>query len=293
MDLAELAAEGRHADGVLEQAPGVRMVAVRRRRIRLEGRLRQGARDDPAERVVMHLRDEELEESLELARVAAQARRESRRIDSLGRLECPHLDLQLVAKALDAAEHVDRVARLEASVEQVDVVPDPRADAAARVHELEREIRRAVARPQPLLPRDRVDALNGAVFLEFCDRGHEREFRMAGYRGPMRGWRLPCARAGGFRLPAPLPVTGSPTALASRSQAAAVARSSGSWLTTTRTTRRCSRYGRAGVACDASPRRRSSRSSPRSRCSSSTVAAVSRRTEGETSACGCAGRPAS
>src|SRR5205807_1847249 len=135
------------------------------------------------------------------------------------------------------------VARLEASVEQVDVVPDPRADAAARVHELEREIRRAVPRPQPLLPRDRVDALNGAVFLEFCDRGHEREFRMAGYRGPMRGWRLPCARAGGFRLPALSPVTGSPTALASRSQAAAVARSSGSWLT-----RRAWAHGSPAVA---------------------------------------------
>ena len=134
----------------------------------------------PPQRVVVHLADEELEEAFELARVPAEPRRQLRRVDVFGRLERPHLDLELVPEPLDAAEHPHRVARLEPSLEEVDVVPDPSADPAARIHELEREIRRAVPRPQPLLARDRVNALNGAVFLEFGDGGHEREFRMAG-----------------------------------------------------------------------------------------------------------------
>ena len=124
--------------------------------------------------------DQELEEALELVRVPAQARRQPRRIDVLRGLECPHLHLELVPEPLDAPEHAHRVARLEAAVEQVDVVPDPRGDPAARVHELEREIARAVPRAQPFLARDRVNAFNGAVFLELGDGGHEREFRTAG-----------------------------------------------------------------------------------------------------------------
>jgi hypothetical protein len=128
----------------------------------------------------VHLADEELEEAFELVRVAAQPRSQPRRVDTFRRLERPHLDLELVPEPLDAAEHPHRVAGLEASLEEVDVVPDPRADPAARIHELEREIRRAVPRPQPLLARHRVDPLNGAVFLELGDSGHEGEFRMAG-----------------------------------------------------------------------------------------------------------------
>ena len=131
----------------------------------------------------MHLADEELEEAFELVRVAAQARSQARRIDALGRLERPHLDLELVAEPLDAAEHAHRVAGVEPSVEHVDVVPDARGDPAARVDELEREIARAVPRAQPLLARHRVDPLNGAVFLELGDGRHEREFRTAGKRG--------------------------------------------------------------------------------------------------------------
>ncbi len=134
----------------------------------------------PPQRVVVHLADEELEEAFELARVPAEPRRQLRRVDVFGRLERPHLDLELVPEPLDAAEHPHRVTRLEPSLEEVDVVPDPRADPAARIHELECEIRRSVPRPQPLLARDRVNPLNGAVFLEFRDGGHEREFRMAG-----------------------------------------------------------------------------------------------------------------
>jgi hypothetical protein len=60
MDLAELAAERRHADRVLEQAAGVRVVAVRGRRIRAQRRVRECPRDDAAQCVVVHLADQEL-----------------------------------------------------------------------------------------------------------------------------------------------------------------------------------------------------------------------------------------
>ena len=128
----------------------------------------------------MQLADEELEEALELVRVAAEPRGQPRGVDALGRFERPHLDLELVPEPLDAAEHAHRVTRLEPSLEEVDVVPDPSADPAARINEFEREIRRPVPRPQPLLARHRVNPLNGAVFLELGDGGHEGEFRMAG-----------------------------------------------------------------------------------------------------------------
>jgi hypothetical protein len=83
----------------------------------------------------------------------------SRRIVGRG-LERTHLELQAVAVLLDAAEHANRVAFLEARVEQLDVVPDARLDAAALVDQLEREIRRTRAGSQAALARDRVGALD-------------------------------------------------------------------------------------------------------------------------------------
>ena len=115
---------------------------------------------------------EKLEEALELVRVAAHRRRHRRRVDVLCGLERAHLELQPVAETLDPSEHAHGVSLRESRVEQLDVVPDARGDAAARVDELEREIRRAVLRVQPLLLRDRVDALDRAVLLELGDRGH-------------------------------------------------------------------------------------------------------------------------
>ena len=60
----------------------------------------------------------------------------------LGRLDSPHLHLEPAAEALDPAEDAHRVAFAEALVEEVDVAPDARLDATARVRELEREVRR-------------------------------------------------------------------------------------------------------------------------------------------------------
>ena len=116
MDLGELAAEGRDADRVLEQPAGIRVVTVGRRRIGPQGSVAKRSRDDSAQRVVVHLADEELEKSFELVRVSPQPRRQPRWVDTFRRLERPHLDLELVAEPLHAAEHADGVPGLEAPV---------------------------------------------------------------------------------------------------------------------------------------------------------------------------------
>ena len=130
------------------------------------------AHDDRAQPVVVHLGGEELEEPLQLVGVAAERGRHRRRVDAVRRLERAHVELERVAEALDASEHVHGVALAEAPVEQLDVVPDARGDAAARIDELESEIRRAVLRPQPLLLRDRVHAFDRPVLLQVCNRSH-------------------------------------------------------------------------------------------------------------------------
>ena len=90
------------------------------------------------------LAGEELEEAVELVGVAAQRGRQRRRIGVRRGLERAHLHLQPAAEPLHAAEHAHGVALRETAVEQLDVVPHARVDPAARVDELEREVRRAV-----------------------------------------------------------------------------------------------------------------------------------------------------
>ena len=78
----------------------------------------------------------------ELVRVASHRRRQGRRID-IGRFERPHIELQAVAKLLDATEHPHRIPFSEAAVEQLDVLPHPRLDRSGGIDELECEIRGA------------------------------------------------------------------------------------------------------------------------------------------------------
>jgi hypothetical protein len=128
----------------------------------------------------VNLADEEVEESLELVRVPAQARRNpAGSIPSAGSSVRTSTWSSLRKRSTRPSTRTASPG-LEAPVEQLDVVPDSRADPAARVDELQGEIRRAVLRPQPLLPRDGVNPLNGAVFLELRDRRHREEFRTAG-----------------------------------------------------------------------------------------------------------------
>ena len=117
---------------------------------------------------------EELEEPVELVGVAAEGRSELGRIRVVGMLDSPNLHLEPATEALDTAEDAYRVAFAEALIEEVDVAPDARLDATARVGELEREVRGASARTTPLLLRDREHALHGPVLGELGDRGHVR-----------------------------------------------------------------------------------------------------------------------
>jgi hypothetical protein len=176
VELAELTADRRDADRVLEQSAGIDVVEVGRRREssepppglavehRVDRRAQAGVRDLPAD---------EVEEALELVRVAAERRRERRRV-GVRLLDRPDVELQRVAELLDPAEHADGVALGEAAVEQLHVVPDAALDASRRIDELEREVVGAGPRPQAPLPRDRVDALHDPILCELRDRAHGR-----------------------------------------------------------------------------------------------------------------------
>lgn len=156
------------------------MVGVGRRRKRAQAcskRVVPGETShDTSQARVRYLLGEEVEEPVELVEVASPLGHERTGVD-LRRLERSNVELQAVAKPLDPPEDADSVALAEALVEELDVVPDARLDAAARVDELEREVRRAALRTQTTLARDREDALDDPIFGELGDRrrdGHER-----------------------------------------------------------------------------------------------------------------------
>ena len=169
MELRRLAAERRDADRVLEQAAGVGVVVVGRRRIRGEvarrrarrARSRRGPGCDTSP-----ARNSRNPCSSSASRRSAGVRLAG---STSARLERAHVELEPVAEPLDAAEHAHRVALAEAPVEQLDVVPDAGVDAPARVDELEREVRRAALRAQLPLRLHGEDALDDAVLGEVGD----------------------------------------------------------------------------------------------------------------------------
>ena len=177
MQLCGLAAERRNSDGVLEQSAGVAVVPVcpgRRKRAEClpDLRVADERAHDRGEPVVRDLRCEELEEAVELVGVTTQCGRELGRVRVLRGLDFTNLHLELSAEALHATENVHGVSLAEASVEQIDVVPDPRLDASARVCKLEREVRGSGAGAPTLLLRHREHTLDGPVLGEVRDRGH-------------------------------------------------------------------------------------------------------------------------
>jgi uncharacterized protein (DUF1015 family) len=177
VELRRVAAERGDGNRVLEEPPRVSMMALGRRGERAEARPHFGVADEaPDERSqagVGELGGEELEEAVELVEVAPRLGHERGRI-RLRRLELAHLELESVAEALDAAEDAHRVAFAEAAVEELDVAPDARLDAAARIHELEGEVRSPRPGGQALLPRDREDAVDHAVLRELGNRRRDR-----------------------------------------------------------------------------------------------------------------------
>src|SRR5581483_4822184 len=76
MELRRLACERRDADRVLEQAAGVGVMVIRRRRVRAQLAIREHGRDRRAQPRMRDLRDEELEKADQLVLVAADRRSE-------------------------------------------------------------------------------------------------------------------------------------------------------------------------------------------------------------------------
>lgn len=169
-------AESRHGDRVLEQPSRVAVVAVGRRRKRPQPFADLGiaheASDERTQLPVGELLGQELEEAVELVEIAPCGRGEARRV-GVGLLERAHIELEAIPEALDPAQHPDRVALLEPAVEDLDVTPHASVDPAARIDELEREVRGAGPRPEPPLARDGEGALHDPVLLELRNRHGE------------------------------------------------------------------------------------------------------------------------
>ena len=77
------------------------------------------------------LAGEEVEEALQLVGISAERRRQLDRVGILRVLDRAHVELKLVAVALNAAEDAHGVALGKPAVEQIDVVPDAALDTAA------------------------------------------------------------------------------------------------------------------------------------------------------------------
>ena len=177
MELCRVAAERRHADDVLEETTRVPVVAVgacggKRAERRPNSRVPHERVHEGGEPRVGDLRGEELEEAVELVRVAPERRRQLLRVRVRRLLDGPDLELEPSSEALDVSQDADCVPLPEPRVEKLDVTPDARVYSSARIGELEREVRRTGLRPSPLLPGDREHSLDGPVLGELGDRGH-------------------------------------------------------------------------------------------------------------------------
>ena len=177
MELRSLATESRDSNGVLEKTSRVTVVTVSPsgRQSAQRGanlRIAHERADDRRQRGMRDLGREKLEEAVELVCVSTQRGRERGRIRILGRLDGTYLDLELPAEALHAPEDVNGIPLLEATVEQVDVVPHSRLDATARISQLECEIGSPSASTAPLLLRHCEYALDGAILAQVGDGRH-------------------------------------------------------------------------------------------------------------------------
>ena len=202
--LRGLATERRDADRVLEQAPCVPVMAVRagsREQAHTLPDLSvvEHAADERREPRVGQLRGQELEKPVQLVGVPAHRGSKLGGV-GLGRLDRADLQLQPPVEALDTCEHAHGVAFCEATVEQLDVVPDAALDPPARVDELERDVRLAAPRREASLAGDREDAVDGAVLDEVGDGCHGVSLGACRLdRWPTSARSAPCATRGRAR----------------------------------------------------------------------------------------------
>ncbi len=178
MELRGLAAQRGHADRMLEESARVAVVGARacggkRAQRGPDGILGEDGDDDDGEPAMRDLACEEVEKAVELVGVAPHRRRQLRWIGVRRSFDGAHLHLQPAAEPLDTTEHANGIAFDETAVEQLDVVPDPRLDASARIDELQREVGSAALRPAAFLASDGVDALDCSILRELGDAGHE------------------------------------------------------------------------------------------------------------------------
>ena len=176
MQRAGLEGERRDGDRVLEQAAQVGVVAAARAgraaKVGAEALVAEERVEQRAQVRVVDLAGEVLEEAVELLDVAVGDRQELGRVGRalLGAPDRGQLDLQLVAKALDAAAHADQVAALELAGEEVGVAERTPGDGAGAVAQLDRQVGAPVAGGEPVLARAREDALDLAPGSQFGHR---------------------------------------------------------------------------------------------------------------------------
>ena len=167
VELRQVAADRGHGDGVLQQAARVIVVLTRRGGEAPQAVAEPRVGEEPADRLAEagmgELSREELEEAVELVPVPPYGGGKIGGIGVCGTLERADVDLEPVAEALDPSDDANRVALTEAPIQELDVRPHARPDPAARVDELEGEVRRPGSSAQPLLAGNRVHALDDAV----------------------------------------------------------------------------------------------------------------------------------
>ena len=177
MQLADLEHQRRHGDRVLDQPTNVGVMAGagagRAAKLRTDGIGEQNPLDHLAQRRVVDLAGQVLEEALELLGVAVRGGQEVRRVE-LSRLDgLDFLDLghQLPAEALHPAGDANRVTTLEAPREAIDLPECPRRDRSCPVAQLHREVDRAVPGGEAVLADAGVDpaeALAGPQLGDPC-----------------------------------------------------------------------------------------------------------------------------
>ena len=181
MQRAGLDGQRGHGHRVLEQPTQVGVVTVARRgpaaQRRAQPVVAQDTRQQGAQRRVAHLAGQMLEEAVELVEVAVGDGQEGGRIGvpRVGASDRADVDLQLLAEALDPPGDADQVAAVEAPGVQVGITEDPSRERSGAIAQLDREVRRAGARDEPILARAGEDPGQLVAVAQGADGrgGHE------------------------------------------------------------------------------------------------------------------------